>query len=630
MDFDDDPDLRRAMVLSLQESTHDRDIDNEDEELRRAIELSKLEAQKSQIRAFYDVEPLAMSSSTLPKSASSTEQVARSDNTKSFLLERAQMEKERLARFRMATCLPEESIDESKGKRKRDEDDEEGNAPAKKQTSKPGSSKGSELFWDAETRPTATLGAEPRKDGKKTFSLDDVVGKDISFAIISSYVTDLVWIRQKFECGVPVILVGQPESDGKARVENLSPDWIKTAPFLRGGHGCMHMKAAWIQDFQLLPTPCVYDKKATTHFQYVMKRVLDSVNVRPALAAMLKGHPSLPIKTTEEICTRWDWSKVQVHLVPSIAGRHESWPNVNLTGHPRLMKSILDLGLRTGIDPNAKSLQLEYQGSSIGQYTTQWLNEFFWSCRGESAAAWLDEPKSKRQKLPYPEPESMKILFPSKETVQGSLGGVEGAGTIICKRKQWEAAKFPRHLFFDSKSRAGPTLMHTKMILATFSDGPSSSKACASVTSNAKRAPPKPSTSSATSKAQARPGTSNGNGKQKEIPEISDDESVTESETEPESDEDIPGPSAVGWAYMGSHNFTPAAWGTLSGSSSCPVLNIRNYELGIVFPLKTQADVETVACWERPAEGYAGTGKEPWIREEGVYFWGGGMGMGMK
>ena len=31
----------------------------------------------------------------------------------------------------------------------------------------------------------------------------------------------------------------------------------------------------------------------------------------------------------------------------------------------------------------------------------------------------------------------------------------------------------------------------------------------------------------------------------------------------------------VGWAYVGSHNFTPSAWGTLSGSAFNPTLNVR-------------------------------------------------------
>jgi tyrosyl-DNA phosphodiesterase-1 len=29
------------------------------------------------------------------------------------------------------------------------------------------------------------------------------------------------------------------------------------------------------------------------------------------------------------------------------------------------------------------------------------------------------------------------------------------------------------------------------------------------------------------------------------------------------------------WLYLGSHNFTPSAWGTLSGNGFRPVLNVR-------------------------------------------------------
>ena len=31
----------------------------------------------------------------------------------------------------------------------------------------------------------------------------------------------------------------------------------------------------------------------------------------------------------------------------------------------------------------------------------------------------------------------------------------------------------------------------------------------------------------------------------------------------------------AGWAYVGSHNFTPSAWGTLSGTADKPSLNVR-------------------------------------------------------
>ena len=36
----------------------------------------------------------------------------------------------------------------------------------------------------------------------------------------------------------------------------------------------------------------------------------------------------------------------------------------------------------------------------------------------------------------------------------------------------------------------------------------------------------------------------------------------------------------LGYAYIGSHNFTPSAWGTLSGSEFTPILNVNR----LLFP----------------------------------------------
>ena len=53
---------------------------------------------------------------------------------------------------------------------------------------------------------------------------------------------------------------------------------------------------------------------------------------------------------------------------------------------------------------------------------------------------------------------------------------------------------------------------------------------------------------------------------------------ISDSETESESDGPDNAPEAqeeaIGWAYVGSHNFTPSAWGTLSGSGFNPTLNV--------------------------------------------------------
>jgi len=91
------------------------------------------------------------------------------------------------------------------------------------------------------------------------------------------------------------------------------------------------------------------------------------------------------------------------------------------------------------------------------------------------------------------------------------------------------------------------------------------------------------------------------------------------SETEDDTDDEIEVVEpAVGWAYVGSHNFTPSAWGTLSGSSFNPILNISNYEVGVVFLLKDGKDADRVACFQRPPKKYTSK-DEPWIQEESIH-----------
>ncbi|PFH50374.1 hypothetical protein AMATHDRAFT_145281 [Amanita thiersii Skay4041] len=445
------------------------------------------------------------------------------------------------------------------------------------------------LFWDGELRQTATQHAEPRKDGRPTFRLTEILGKksDLSFAILSSYSLDWAWIYQFFDPALPVIMVAQPDETGEAALKYVFPNWIKAAPRLPAGRGCMHMKfmllfykggrlrvvvstanliaydwrdmenSIWLQDVPLRSSPIPHDPKAPDDFPTVLQRMLYAVNVQPALATM----------SIDDLRRRWDWSKIKVHLVPSIAGKHQGWPNVIKTGHPSLMMAVRTMGLRTGKGRSAKELMLECQGSSLGFYTTQWMNEFHWSARGESAEDWLDEPKNRREKLPYP---PIKIIFPSKKTVQESALGEPGGGTIFCRRRQWAAKNFPREKFHDSKSKGGPVLMHAKRIIALMRERSLSTR------------------------------------------------SGWQEESETEDDEIQVIESAVGWAYVGSHNFTNAAWGTLSGSGFDPVLNIYNYELGVVFPLKDVQQVEQVACWERPPRKY-NSRDEPWIQEESIY-----------
>ena len=80
----------------------------------------------------------------------------------------------------------------------------------------------------------------------------------------------------------------------------------------------------------------------------MLQYMLHALHVRPALSTMIKDnvsmidclpllmrifttyaqHPDLPLKNIDELRMRWDWSKVKAHLIPSIAGKHEGWPNI--------------------------------------------------------------------------------------------------------------------------------------------------------------------------------------------------------------------------------------------------------------------------------------------------------------
>ncbi|KNZ71939.1 hypothetical protein J132_05214 [Termitomyces sp. J132] len=527
------------------------------------------------------------------------------------------MEKERLARQKRlrpdiistTTCNEDDDDD--------DEEDEElreppvkrqqifcsyGVRPANVSTINP-------LFWNGELRQTATQHGEPRKDGKKTFRLTEILGNksELALAIISSYSLDLPWIYEFFDSSVPVIVVAQPDPSGETSLKYVFPNWIRTTPFLRGGRGCMHMKfmllfyktgrlrvvvstanliaydyrdienvvhifldfcraelnsqqTIWLQDIPQRNEPLQNDSKALQDFPTVLQGVLHSLHVQPALRTMTKDNVSL--LSHLKLGMRWDWSKVKVYLVPSISGKHEGWPAVVKTGHPRLMQAVRKMGLRTGKGRSSKDIALECQGSSIGVYTTQWFNEFHWSARGESAEDWLDEPRRRREKLPYP---PISIIYPTKTTVQKTTLGEQGGGTLFCRRRQWAATKFPRDHFHDSRSKGGPVLMHSKV-----------------------------------SKLQALKG-----------------QKTPDSDTEDDSDVEVIEP-AVGWAYVGSHNFTSSAWGTLSGSGFNPVLNISNYELGIVFPLNSLEHADSVACFQRPVTKYT-AGDVPWIQEESIY-----------
>ncbi|KAJ6503189.1 hypothetical protein C8R47DRAFT_1067294 [Mycena vitilis] len=305
--------------------------------------------------------------------------------------------------------------------------------------------------------------------------------------------------------------------------------------------------------------------------------------------------------------TRWNWRRVRAALVPSVPGKWEGWAGegaVVWTGQPRLLRAVQALGCSLEDSPasaknkgkaKAKSggkweVELDCLTSSIGTYTPPWIATFRMCAAGRATGLqqWLDRGRKKvaltrhrntdsHRQTPAQGP--TRILFPTLETV-------------FCRRAQWTkistlvaddktGLQMP-----DARSLSGPVGMHTKMILGTL------------------RGPPEPETN----------------------PEATESDSETEddsSDVEIIGDDDKDNGDEKGrphaWLYVGSHNFTPSAWGTLSGNAFNPVLNVTNYELGVVMRLETAEDVAAAIAWERPAKRY-GRGDVAWIQEESPFF----------
>ncbi|KAJ7654592.1 tyrosyl-DNA phosphodiesterase-domain-containing protein [Mycena polygramma] len=468
------------------------------------------------------------------------------------LPDRAQMEAERLAR------------------RKRVLEDDQTTDP-KRQRISARTPIASRMFYDGAFFPTATLHANPRADGREAIGLKDIVGpptSDLKLAILSSFGLEPDWLAST---SIPVFLrEAAPACPAYSRARTGSRRYmvllynsgrlrvvISTANLL--SLDWQHLEnCVFIQD--VLPHSASNvvgntettkksngEAKAEESFGTLLETVLKATNVGPALTSVKQKNPEVPLKSLTEISKRWDWSNVTAELVPSIAGKWEGWKKIKTTGHPRLMCAIETLGLVAG---KTQNLVVECQGSSIGMYTSQWFNQFYKSASGNPSElkAYIKLSEAKRKKLEYPS--GVKVVFPTRATVK-STGGY-GSDSLFCTRKKWDGGTFPTEAFHDSKSRAGPVLMHTKMIIGSFTQK-----------NNATSAP---------------------------------------SDT-------------AGWMYVGSHNFTAPAWGNLSGSADAPVLNVNNYELGVVVPLMTVEDVNTASAWERPPKKYTDDDL-PWIQAE--------------
>jgi hypothetical protein len=134
-------------------------------------------------------------------------------------------------------------------------------------------------------------------------------------------------------------------------------------------------------------------------------------------------------------------------------------------------------------------------------------------------------------------------------------------GTIFFQRKFWNQNAFPKHIIYDCKSLSKGALMHSKIILySLYTHPPSCHISFLHPSSNL---------------------------------------------------------SKDGYLYLGSHNHTRAAWGSLAKNNN---LNISNWELGVIIPFWFVSDQVKGLCdftipFQIPPPAYKNN-DVPWIMAE--------------
>ncbi|KAJ9094987.1 hypothetical protein QFC21_005780 [Naganishia friedmannii] len=547
-----------------------------------------------------------------------------------FLLDRAAMERERLARQKRlrgdvnapnSSSSDEESDEgepdrdkESKkrGAKRRKVDDSSENPTTQASSSANNHAEGKrdsatsqslsesreELFLKGEVRPTWN---EYARDERKRFRIQDVIGdvsrlfasweaalsililnfsqkkENLALVITASFCHDPEWINQHFPDPslVPTIHIRQPaspaendrwtmetEETGGGRPGSAAVWCFMPQP---GGYGSMHMKfmlIVFVQDVQPT-TEKSANLTAVSHdwplkFQRLFERYM---KIEKAIKHLKQFHPmgsEIPL----------DMLRVGQRSLATLGNWDWSQVTAELivsvpgkeTGETNAVRTgktglAACLRRRGWVPGDDQELVAEFQSSSLTDFTINFMWNFYDCLRGKFATTTASAVRPRARSGERRFYPPIKVIFPSLRTVLHSLRGPDGATTMFCTERHW--TEHTKSLFYDANCKAAKVMMHTKR-------GPISSN------------------------SRSREAT------------------ATRS-------------TVGGWYYIGSHNFSSAAWGTMKMEGSQPQIHVRNYEMGVILPLpveNTEQVASEIATWQRPPRKYDPQRDKPWMQEQ--------------
>ncbi|GAA6000898.1 hypothetical protein JCM10207_004710 [Rhodosporidiobolus poonsookiae] len=450
------------------------------------------------------------------------------------------------------------------------------------------SSKLDERFWSgAIKRVACKYHPDPT-----SFAFGELIGPSstLQLAIVGAFCLDPAWVVPHFPEDTPLLLLtpGKP-NDPTFSVCDLKSKTFRAIPDnkINGQHGNMHTKVMvyYHPTFVRIVIPTAnavpYDWSTIDNAFYVHDFPLQSRPLSPSEDPSPLNNPThtefsrrffailqnLNVPKRFLVNSRaYDFSSSSdIRLVWSTQGRYEFRDEREVRksgGLGSLARGVESFNFAPG-----GRWEIEVTGSSIGKYTTKWLCQFYAACLGIEPISYFTR---RGKELPPAnvvptQPERgpiklpLKIVFPTEDELVNSYMGPEHGGTLFCPTSSWNTSTFPRHLFHRGQSKRDRVPAHTKIILALHK-----------YSSNA------PSSS-------------------------------------PQKHE--------GWIYVGSHNFTGAAWGRPENGSGGPQITLNNYELGVLLPLRANSaeELERLATetvtYKRSLVRYSAS-EQPWQQEK--------------
>lgn len=123
---------------------------------------------------------------------------------------------------------------------------------------------------------------------------------------------------------------------------------------------------------------------------------------------------------------KWDFSSSKdVRLIASVQGTWHGWDEIKKGGGvPGLATQVRSLGFSPG-----GKWQIEAQGSSLGNFTVNWLAQMMGACEGFHPKRYFTKkqptpPHHPQLKSSMPTSLPIKIVFPTDDEIRGSWGGV--------------------------------------------------------------------------------------------------------------------------------------------------------------------------------------------------------------